>query len=147
MSMNCPVLSLLFFTCTMRPVGVLNFGNSSSLWSKAKRSCSRSYPHALSASPTVGSTAVHACLTHRGCIHPDMMPCHTDVALVCSRSIVRDLLHQRYFPATRAERSKPGPKCSTLIGRVRSVSCHTSCESVVHCLSAPLPESGHQAYT
>ena len=32
-------------------------------------------------------------------------------------------------------------------GRVRSVSCHTSCESVVHCLSAPRPESGHQAYT
>ena len=32
-------------------------------------------------------------------------------------------------------------------GRVRSVSCHTSCESVVHCLSAPLPESGHRAYT
>ena len=32
-------------------------------------------------------------------------------------------------------------------GRVRSVSCHTSCVSVVHCLSAPLSESGHQAYT
>ena len=32
-------------------------------------------------------------------------------------------------------------------GRVRSVSCHTSCESVVHCLSAPLSESSHQAYT
>ena len=31
--------------------------------------------------------------------------------------------------------------------RVRSVSCHTSCESVVHCFSAPLPESGHQTYT
>ena len=29
----------------------------------------------------VGSK-VHACLTH--CIHPEMMPCHTDVALVCS---------------------------------------------------------------
>ena len=43
--------------CTMRLVGALNFGNSSSLWSKAKRSCSQSYPHALSANPTVGSTA------------------------------------------------------------------------------------------
>ena len=32
-------------------------------------------------------------------------------------------------------------------GRVRSVSCHTSCESVVPCLSAPLPESGRQVYT
>ena len=27
---------VLFFTCTMRLVGVLNFGNSSSLWSKPK---------------------------------------------------------------------------------------------------------------
>ena len=41
----------------MRPVGVLNFGNSSSLWSKAKRSSSQSYPQALFASPLVGSTA------------------------------------------------------------------------------------------
>ena len=32
-------------------------------------------------------------------------------------------------------------------GRVKSVSCYTRCESVVGCLSAPLPESGHQAYT
>ena len=48
---------VLFFTWTKRPVGVLNFGHSFSLWSKAKRSCSQSYPHALFASPTVGSIA------------------------------------------------------------------------------------------
>ena len=53
------------------------------------------------------------------------------------------------FPATRAERPKR-PKCSTSklhFGRVRSVSCHTSCESVVHCHSAPLPDSRYQAHT
>ena len=31
--------------------------------------------------------------------------------------------------------------------RVRSASCHRSCESVVHCHSTPLPQSGHHAYT
>ena len=58
-----------------------------------------------------GRELVHACLTH--CIHPEMMPCHTDVALVCSRSIVRDLLHQRYFPSDSCWTFKTGPKCST----------------------------------
>ena len=74
------------------------------------------------------------------------MPCYTDDALACSRSIVRDLLHQRYFPSDSCWMFKNRSKMQHF-GRVRSVSCHTSCESVVHCLSAPLPESGHQAYT
>ena len=41
------------------------------------------------------------------------MPCHTDDALFCSRSIVRDLLHQRYFPSDSCWTFKTGPKCST----------------------------------
>ena len=41
------------------------------------------------------------------------MPCHTDDALVCSRSIVRDLLHQRYFPSDSCWTFKTCPKCST----------------------------------
>ena len=43
---------------TMRPVGVLNFGHSFSLWSKAKRSCSQSYPHALLTVGSIASTCV-----------------------------------------------------------------------------------------
>ena len=94
----------------LRLVGVLNFGNSSSLWSKAKRSCSQSYPQALSPSPTVYR---EYSLYMRAWLTPDMMPCHTDVALVCSRSIIRDLLHQRYFPSDSCWTFKTGPKCST----------------------------------
>ena len=167
----------------MRPVGVLNFGNSSSLWPKAKRSCSQSYPQDLFANPTVGSQVqlvlpwpkklgqprasghrcvisqactrlyfasvpvsiflarvVHACLTH--CM---MITCHTDVALVCSRSIIRDLPRQRCFPSDSRWTSKTSKK--EHFRRVRSVSWHTSYESVIHCHSAPLPESGDQAYT
>ena len=74
-----------------------------------------------------------------------MMPCHTGVALVCSRSIVRDLLHQRYFPATRAERSKPVQNAALSASEIRILP--HKLRSVVHCHSAPLPESGHQAYT
>ena len=105
---------VLFFTCTMRLVGVLNFGNSSSLWSKAKRSCSQSYPHALSASPTVGSTACTCVL--------DSLYSPWDDALAhwwCPglEQIVRDLLHQRYFPMASLGLAcwtfKTGPKCST----------------------------------
>ena len=60
-----------------------------------------------------GVQLVHACLTQ--CIHPEMMPCHTDVALVCSRLILRDLLqlHRRYFPSDSCWTFKTGPKCST----------------------------------
>ena len=106
---------VLFFTCTMRLVSVLNFGNSSSLWPKAKISCSQSYPHALSASPTVGSLYMHAWLTH--CIHPEMMPSHTDVApgqaslqqVDCERSAASTI-----FPSDSSWTFKTGPKCSTL---------------------------------
>ena len=106
---------VLFFTCTMRLVSVLNFGNSSSLWPKAKRSCSQSYPHALSASPTVGSLYMRAWLTH--CIHPEMMPSHTDVApgqaslqqVDCERSAASTI-----FPSDSSWTFKTGPKCSTL---------------------------------
>ena len=43
-----------------------------------------------------------------------MMPCYTDDALVCSRSIVRDLLHQRYFPSDSCWMFKNrSQKCST----------------------------------
>ena len=52
---DCPVLSLVLHL-NHEAVGVLNFGNSSSLWPKAKRSRSQSYPQDLFASPTVGST-------------------------------------------------------------------------------------------
>ena len=122
----------------MRPVGVLNFGNSSSLWPKAKRSCSQSYPQDLFASPTVWSTACTFVLD--SLYSPsEMIPCHTDVALVCSRSILSDLLRQR-FPSDSCWTSKTSKKQHFAIGRgrVRSVSCHTSCESVVHCHSAPI---------
>ena len=82
------------------------------LWSKAKRSCSQLYPHALSASPTVGSTGC-TCVLDSLYSPWDDGPCHTDVALVCSRSIVRDLLHRRYFPRDSCWTFKTGPKCST----------------------------------
>ena len=35
-----------------------------------------------------GVQLVHACLTH--CVHPGMISCHTDVPLVCSRSIMHE---------------------------------------------------------
>ena len=49
------------------------------------------------------------------------MPCHTDVALVCSRSIVRDLLSciNDTFPATRAERSKPAQNAALRASEIR----------------------------
>ena len=61
--------------------------------------------------------------------------------LVCERSAASTIFSQRLVLNVQ-NRSKMQHS-----GRVRSVSCHTRCESVVHCLSAPLPESGHQAYT
>ena len=45
---------------------------------------------------------------------------HTDDALVCSRSIVRDLLHQRYFPSdSRAEHSKPVQNAALRASEIR----------------------------
>ena len=113
MSKNCPVfLSLVLHLHHEACWCSEYFGNSSSLWSKAKRSCWQSYPHALSASPTVGSTACRSTCVLDSLYSPELMPCHTD-ALVCSRSIVRDLLHERYFPSDSCWTVKTGPKCST----------------------------------
>ena len=143
---QCQIIAqfwVLFFTCTMKLVGVLNFGNSSSLWSKAKRSCSQSYPHALSASPTVGSTACTCVLDSLYSPWDEALPhwcCPGLQQVDCERS-ASTIFSQRLMLNVQ-NRSK-----MQHFGRVRSVSCHTSCESVVHCLSAPLPESGHQAYT
>ena len=136
---------VLFFTCTMRLVGVLNFGNSSSLWSKVKRSCSQSYPHALSASPTVGSTACTCVLDSLYSPWDDALPhwwCPGLQQVDFERSAASTIFSQRLVVLNVQNGSK-----MQHFGRVRSVSCHTSCKSVVHCLSAPLPESGHQAYT
>ena len=58
------------------------------------------------------SLYMRAWLTH--CIHPEMMPCHTDDALFCSRSMVRLICCiNDIFPATRCWTFKTGPKCST----------------------------------
>ena len=105
---------VLFFTCTMRLVGVLNFGNSSSLWSKAKRSCSQStsYPHALSASPTVGSTACTCVLDSLYSPWDDAL-LHWVMPLSAAGRLWEICCINDTFPATRAECSKTGPKCST----------------------------------
>ena len=105
---------VLFFTCTMRLVGVLNFGNSSSLWSKAKRSCSQSYPHALSASPTVGSTACRSTCVLDSLYSPwdDTLPhwwCPSLQQVDCERSAASTIFSQRLACWT----FKTGPKCST----------------------------------
>ena len=128
----------------MRLVGVLNFGNSSSLWSKAKRSCSQSYPHALSASPTVGSIACTSTCLLDSLYSPwdDALPhwcCPCLQQVDCDRSAASTIFSQRLVLNVQ-NRSK-----MQHFGRVRSVSCHTSWENVVHRLSAPLRESGHQA--
>ena len=89
---------VLFFTCTMRLVGVLNFGNSSSLWSKAKRSCSQSYPLALSASPTVGSTACTCVLDSLYSPWDDALPhwcCPSLQQVDCQRSAASTIFSQR----------------------------------------------------
>ena len=128
----------------MRLVGVLNFGNSSSLCSKAKRSCSQSFPHALSASPTVGSTACTCVLGSLYSPWDDALPhwrCPSLQQVDCERSAASTIFSQRLLLNVQ-NLSK-----MQHFGRVRSVSCHTSCESVVHCLPAPLSESSHQAYT
>ena len=106
---------VLFFTCTMRLVGVLNFGNSSSLWSKAKRSCSQSYPHALSASPTVGSTAcTSTCVLDSlyspwddWCLATLMMP-QSAAGWLWEICCINDI-----FPSDSCWTFKTGPKCST----------------------------------
>ena len=133
---------VLFFTCTLRLVGVLNFRHSFSLWSKAKRSCSQSYPHALSASSTVWSTACTCVLDSMYSPWDGTLPhwcCPGLQQVDCERSAASTIFSQRLVLNVQ-NRSK-----MQNFGPVRSVSCHTSCESVVHCLSAPLPESGHQA--
>ena len=108
---------VLFFTFTMRLVGVLNFGNSSSLWSKAKRSCSQSYPHALSASPTVGRTACTCVLDSLYSPWDDALPhwcCpslqQVDREICCINDI---------FTATRAERSKPVQNAALRASEIR----------------------------
>ena len=114
----------------MRLVGALNFGNSSSLSSKAKRSCSQSYPHALSANPTVGKTACTCVLDSLYSPWDDALPhwwCPILQQVDCERSAASTIFSQRLVLNVQ-NRSK-----MQHFGRVRSVSCHTSCESVVHC--------------
>ena len=151
MSKNCPVLSL-----------VLHLHHEacwcSEFWKQfltviqgQKKLFTVIYPHALSASPTVGSRST-ACrstcvLDSLYTIHPEMMPqrphlcCPGLQQVDCERSAASTIFSQRFVLNVQNR--------STMqhFGRVRSVSCQTSCESVFHCLSAPLPESGHQAYT
>ena len=89
---------VLFFTYTMRLVGVLNFGNSSSLCSKAKRSCSQSFPHALSASATVGSTACTCVLDSLYSPWDDALPhwrCPSLQQVDCERSAASTIFSQR----------------------------------------------------
>ena len=168
MSKNCPILSLVLhlhheacwcsefwkqfltvfqgqkklFTVISTCTPCQNFGNSSSLCSKPKRSCSQSFPHALSASATVGSTACTCVLDSLYSPWDDALPhwrCPSLQQVDCERSAASTIFSQRLLLNVQ-NLSK-----MQHFGRVRSVSCHTSCASVVHCLFAPLSESSHQA--
>ena len=111
---------------------------------RPKNSCSQSFPHALSASATVGSTACTCVLDSLYSPWDDTLPhwrCPSLQQVDCERSAASTIFSQRLLlNVQNLSRMQH-------FGRVRSVSCHTSCESVVHCLSAPLSESSHQAYT
>ena len=134
---------VLFFTWTMRPVGVLNFGNSSSLWPKAKRSCSQSYPQDLFASPTVGSTACTCVLDSLYSPWDDTLPhwcCPSMQQVDYERSAASTIFSQRLVLNVQNVQN-----AALRASEIRILPL--SCESVVHCHSAPLPESGDQAYT
>ena len=98
-------------------------------------------PQAIFANLPAGSKA---CTCVFNCIHPQMMPCHTDVALVCSWSCNCEksaAAATAMFSRWRAEWNANVQNVA-LLARDSAISCHTRGESVVHCHSAPLSESG-----